>query len=105
MNVGCVPIDECVIQLELKHKVSQAVLDDCFRLISAIGAGRQDAQSIRGASVHGAVKVVDEETIKGRLFGVGRERRRVASSLVSRVKWFCLRNQLFCLRNQSGETV
>lgn len=87
--MGSVPVDECIIQLELKHKVPQTVLDDCFRLISTIGAGRQHAEGIRGASVHGPAKVVDEETVHNRkgdflvLGGNANASRRVSSHALS----------------------
>lgn len=70
MNAGRVPVDECIIQLEFEHKVTQAILNSCARLISTIGTGRQNAQGIGGASIHSAL-VVDGETAGRRTFGFG----------------------------------
>lgn len=80
MNVGCVPVDECIIQLEFEHKIPQMILDSCARLISTIGAGRQDAQGIGSTSVHGAVQMADGETAGRENFWISAETptRRVA---------------------------
>lgn len=98
MNVGCVPVNECVVQLEFEHKIAQSILCSGARLISTIGARRQNAQSIGSASVHYAEQVVDGETAGRENFWIWVETptRRVES--LSRVKWFCLRPQI-------GETI
>lgn len=56
------PVNECVVQLEFEHKVAQAILNGSARLISTIGARRQNAQGIGSAPVHYAGQLVDGET-------------------------------------------
>lgn len=43
MNVGCVPVDERVIQLKFEHEVAQAILNGGARFISTVSAGRENA--------------------------------------------------------------
>lgn len=54
MNVGCVPIDECIIQLELQDEIAQTGLSEGARILSTIGARLENAQGVGGASIHGA---------------------------------------------------
>jgi len=56
MQVGCVPVDKSIIQLEFENKIPQFILDLTARLISTIGARSENAQSIGSASVHGVVE-------------------------------------------------
>lgn len=84
MNVGCVPVDECVIQLEFKHKVAQAILDGGAGFISTIGARCQNAQGIGSASIHGVADGGDggsDAGGKGELLAFGWKHQRVASRL------------------------
>lgn len=54
MNVGCVPVNECVVQLELQDKIAQTSLSEGARVLGTIGAGFENAQGVGGASIHGA---------------------------------------------------
>ena len=53
MAVGCVPVDECIIQLKFKHEIPETILDSRAIFISTISARRKYAQGIGGASIHG----------------------------------------------------
>lgn len=87
-----VPVDECIVQLEFKHKVPQTILNGCARLINTIGAGRKNAQGIGSASIHGCWWWLMVEVKKGENFWLWAETRN-ASRRASRVKWFCLRQK------------
>lgn len=52
MNVGCVPVDKSIIQLEFQHEVAQSALDSRAGFLSTIGTGRKNAQSIRSTAIH-----------------------------------------------------
>jgi hypothetical protein len=83
--VGCVPVDECIIQLEFQYEIPQAVLNSLTRFIGTICAGRKDAQSIGGASIHFADVAgwVDERWRKGVRNFVETPTRRVAVRALS----------------------
>lgn len=53
MQVGCAPVDKSIVQLEFENEVPQSVLNCRARFISTIGAGRENAQGIGSASIHG----------------------------------------------------